>query len=182
MRLFIKNITNLSSVKELKTILAELDICYEKEIMLGELMLTSSLSQDKYQELKKRLEDIDLTILYDRKQILAEQVKYLVYELLGNEEPPRENYSHFISKRLFLNYTYLANIFSETQGITIEHFIINEKIKRVKELLLYDDYSISQVADMLHYSSIGHLSNQFKKVTGLNPSQFKKDAQKKAMS
>ena len=157
--------------------LDEIGIHREREIHLGEIALTSIIPQPQLIQLKSKLEEKGMSIIYDRKQILTEQVKYLVHKLIV-EDKPEENYSHYISKRLFLNYTYLANVFSETEGITIEHYIINQKIEKVKNLLLYSDHSISQIADMTHYSSIGHLSNQFKKVTGMTPSEFKKQVQK----
>jgi YesN/AraC family two-component response regulator len=113
-------------------------------------------------------------IVYDRKTILSEQLKLLVHEMFRLSQPIRENYSVYISNRMQLNYTYLANIFSEMNGITIEHYIINQKIEVAKQLLLSGRYNIGEIADALDYSSIGHFSNQFKKVTGLNPSEFKK--------
>ena len=177
MKLFIKNLDGQQSRNWLNDQLDEIGIHRERDIHLGEIVLTSIIPQPQLIQLKGRLEEKGLCITYDRKQILTEQVKYLVHDMLADDKP-EENYSHFISKRLFLNYTYLANVFSETEGITIEHYIINQKIEKVKKLLLYSDHSISQIADMTHYSSIGHLSNQFKKVTGLTPSEFKKQVQK----
>lgn len=181
MKLFIKNISSKQNLNVLKGLLDELGIHYDPEIDLGEVKLNAIVPQEKLTQFKTNLEKEGMTIIYDRKMILAEQVKYVVYEMLGLDERPDQNYSHYISKRLFLNYTYLANIFSETQHITIEHFIINLKIEKVKRLLLYSDYNISQIADLMQYSSIGHLSNQFKKVTGTTPSEFKKMVQKDAV-
>ncbi len=178
MKLFVKNINCPDCNKWVRFQLDELGILHEKDIQLGEIALLQGIEPHKLNALKMRLEEKDMTIIYDRKNILAEQVKYIVHEMLAGKEPPMQNYSTYISERLHLNYTYLANIFSETQGITIEHYIINQKITKAKELLLYSDYSISQIANMLNYSSIGHLSNQFKKVTGLNPTEFKKQIQK----
>lgn len=105
-------------------------------------------------------------------QVLAEKVKEVVAEILSLPDRPRENYSVYISNRLNLNYTYVANVFSEMAGITIEHYIIDAKIKKAIGLLESGSYTISQVAQMLGYSSIGHFSNQFKKVTGKRPSEF----------
>ncbi len=166
----------------LKSALDELAIVYDPNIKLGEVVLSSGANQPKLQELKNKLEEKGYAIIYDRKNILAEQIKFLVFEMLSQKEAPVENYSLYISKNMHLNYTYLANIFSETQEITIEHFIINQKIQKVKQLLLSSEYSISQIADIMHYSSIGHLSNQFKKVTGVNPSEFKKQMQKASLT
>ena len=180
MKLFIKNINDGQNELWVRSLLNELQVSFESDIELGELVIGKTIPPVKFEELKQRLEAKGLPVIYDRKHILSEQVKYIVHEMLMSEEPPLENYSRHISNRLHLNYTYLANIFSETQGITIEHFTINKKIAKVKDYLIYNDYSISQIADMLHYSSIGHLSNQFKKVTGMNPTEFKKHAQKEA--
>ena len=182
MKLFIKNINRQEDVRALCSLLDTLQIDCENKIELGEVKLNSIVEQEKLTRLKSELEKLGMTIIYDRKMILAEQVKYVVREMLGLDERPDQNYSHYISNRLFLNYTYLANIFSETQQITIEHFIINLKIEKVKHLLLFSDYNISQIADLMQYSSIGHLSNQFKKVTGMTPSEFKKMAQKDAVN
>jgi YesN/AraC family two-component response regulator len=111
----------------------------------------------------------------DHCQVLAAKVKEVVSEILSLAERPRENYSVYISNRLNLNYTYVANVFSETEGITIEHYIIEERIKMAITLLESGFYSISEIAQMLMYSSIGHFSNQFKKVTGKRPSTFLAD-------
>lgn len=181
MKLFIKNLYGNDKIQWLREQLDQLGILYEPKIHLGELLLKSIIPQEKLSGLKSKLAEKDLEMVYDRKHILTEQVKYLVHEMLEKNEPPEENYSHYISEHLFLNYTYLANIFSETENITIEHYIINKRIEKVKNLLLHSDYNISQIADLLCYSSIGHLSNQFKKVTGLSPSEFKKQAQKPSL-
>lgn len=177
MKLFIKNLYGADQKRWLSEQLDQLEIIYDKDIRLGEIKLGSIIPQSKLTALKSKLAEKELEMVYDRKLILSEQVKYLAHEILERKEQPEENYSQYISSRLFLNYTYLANIFSETQGITIEHYIINLRIEKVKQLLLYTDNSISQIADIMHYSSIGHLSNQFKKVTGMNPTEFKKQFQ-----
>ena len=177
MKLFIKNMDGQQSRDWLNDQLDEIGIHREREIYLGEVTLTAIIPQPQLMQLRSRLDSKGMCIIYDRKKILTEQVKYLVHDMI-TEDKPEENYSRYISKRLYLNYTYLANVFSETEGITIEHYIINQKIEKVKQLLLYSDHSISQIADITHYSSIGHLSNQFKKVTGVTPSEFKKQVQK----
>src|SRR5205085_5707367 len=102
------------------------------------------------------------------------KIKQLIIDMvLFSDELPVENYSSYISKKLNYNYTYLANLFSEIEGITIEHFIISNKIEKVKELLLENELNLTQIAEKMHYSSVAHLSNQFKKVTGLTPTNFK---------
>lgn len=174
MKLVIKNMYDKDSKEWLVTVLRDLEILHEKEISLGELSLQSAISQQKFQELKMRLEDKGLAVISDRRQILTEQIKYVVLDMLAQPERPMENYSHFIAKKMLHNYSYLANVFSQTEGITIEHFIINQKLEKAKELLLGSDHSIGQVADLLGYSSVGHFSNQFKKVLGITPTEFKK--------
>ena len=179
MKLHIKNLYEDEQKEWLSAQMDELGILHDKCFNLCEISLHALIPPAKLAVLKDILIGNGLEIIYDRKEILAEQVKCLVHAMMKNDDRPEENYSQYISSRLFLNYTYIANVFSETQGITIEHYIINKKIEKVKKLLIYHDYSISQVADMMHYSSIGHLSNQFKKVTGYSPSEFKKQLQEK---
>jgi len=111
---------------------------------------------------------------------MVEKIKNVVEELVhDSNEQLQTNFSAYISKKLDYDYTYLANLFSEVQGITIEHYIIAHKIEKVKELLVYDELNLTEIADKLHYSSVAHLSSQFKKVTGLTPSHFKKLKEKR---
>ena len=110
----------------------------------------------------------------DKKSILIEKVKTIIIEMIHySTEFADVNYSDYISKKLGLDYTYLSNIFSETKGTTIQHYIIVHKIEKVKELLLYEEMNLTEISQKLHYSSVGHLSNQFKKITGLSPSFYK---------
>ncbi len=119
-------------------------------------------------------------MLDDNKSILIEKIKNVITEMIHySDEIPRVNYSDYISEKLNYDYTYLANIFSEVKGITIQQFIIMHKIERVKELLLYDELNLTEISFKLHYSSVAHLSNQFKKVTGLSPSFYKQLKQKR---
>ena len=105
---------------------------------------------------------------------MVEKIRALVVDMIHHhDELPKENYSWYISHKLQQNYTYLANVFSEQTGVTIEQFIISHKIEKVKELLMYDEMSLTQIAFRLDYSSVAHLSNQFKKVTGITPSAFR---------
>ena len=120
--------------------------------------------------LKSGLELID-----DKKSSLIERIKIMISNIIHHtDELPKVNYSDYISMKLGYNYTYLANIFSEVIGITIQQYIINHKIERVKELLIYDELNLTEISYKLHYSSMAHLSNQFRKVTGISPSDFKK--------
>ena len=110
----------------------------------------------------------------DKKSMLIEKIKTVIIELVHySGELPKIKFSEYLSEKLNHDYTYLSNLFSEVQGITIEHFLIAHKIERVKELLVYDELNLTEIAYKLHYSSVAHLSNQFKKVTGLTPSHFK---------
>ena len=130
--------------------------------------------------MKKNLLKSGLELLDDKKSILIEKIKNVITEMIHHsDELPKVNYSDYIAEKLDYDYTYLANTFSEVKGTTIQQFIIINKIEKVKELLLYDELNLTEIAYKLHYSSVGHLSNQFKKVTGLSPSYFKKLKQKR---
>jgi AraC-like DNA-binding protein len=110
----------------------------------------------------------------DKRSILVEHVKTIIIELVHyREDQIKVNLSDYLGEKLNHNYTYLANLFSEVKGTTIEKFYLSHKIERVKELLVYDELNLSEIADKMHYSSVAHLSNQFKKMTGLTPTHFK---------
>jgi AraC-like DNA-binding protein len=116
----------------------------------------------------------------DKKAILIEKIKNVIIEMVHyTDELPETNFSDYLSKKLNYDYTYLSNLFSETEATTIEHFIMLHKIERVKELIIYDELNLTEIAFKLHYSSVSHLSNQFKKITGLTPSFFKSLKDKK---
>jgi AraC-like DNA-binding protein len=141
---------------------------------LGMVELEEGISQQQQDELKKNLSRSGLELLDDQKTILIERIKNVIIEMIHYlDEVPKVNYSTYISEKLNYDYTYLSNIFSEVKGITIQQFIITHKIERVKELLLYDELNLTEISYKLHYSSVAHLSNQFKKITGLSPSYYK---------
>lgn len=141
---------------------------------LGEVEIMENLSPEKLQQLKAGLNSTGLDLMDDKKSILIEKVKNVITEMIHHSETnPKTNYSEYISEKLNYDYTYLSNLFSEVKGITIQQFIIIHKIEKVKELLLYGELSLTEISYRLHYSSVAHLSNQFKKMTGLSPSQFK---------
>lgn len=141
---------------------------------LGEVEIMENLGPEKLQQLKTGLNSTGLDLMDDKKSILIEKVKNIITEMIHHSEiVPKTNYSDYISEKMNYDYTYLSNIFSEVKGITIQQFIINHKIEKVKELLLYGELSLTEISYRLHYSSVAHLSNQFKKMTGLSPSQFK---------
>lgn len=140
---------------------------------LGMVETDNSITSDQIEELGESLKRVGLEILEDKKNILIDKIKLVIIEMIqNNEELTRVNYSDFISKKLDYDYTYLSNIFSEAEGVTIQQYIIEHKIERVKEFLLYDELSITEISDRMNYSSVSHLSNQFKKITGLTPSLF----------
>ena len=142
---------------------------------LGMVETLQDLNEQQRSLLRENLLKSGLELLDDKKSILIERIKNLIVEMVHySDELPNLNYSEYISNKLQYDYTYLSNIFSEVKGTTIQQFIILNKIERVKELLLYDELNLTEIAYKLHYSSVAHLSNQFKKVTGLSPSFFKK--------
>lgn len=145
-----------------------------KVIELGEVDIEGILPDQTRDKLKIALLKSGLELLEDKKSILIEKIKNIVVEMIHySDEPPRTNFSDYLSSKLNYDYNYLSNLFSEVKGTTIAHFIIAHKIERAKELLVYDELTLTEIADKLHYSSVAHLSNQFKKVTGLTPSFFK---------
>jgi len=141
---------------------------------LGEVEIMENITAEQLNLLNSNLEKSGLGLLDDKKRVLIEKIKNIIVELVYySQEQPKINLSDFLSEKLNYDYTYLANIFSESQGTTIEHFFLTHKIERVKELLVYDEISLTEIAYKLHYSSVAHLSNQFKKLTGLTPSNYK---------
>lgn len=147
---------------------------------LGVLEIMEDLKSEQRQELEARLRVSGLELMDDKKSIIIEKIKGAIIEMIHySEELPKVNYSEYLSDKLNYDYTYLSNIFSEVKGITIQQFIIMHKIERVKELLLYDEMNLTEISYKLHYSSVAHLSNQFKKVTGHSPSFYKKLKQKR---
>jgi AraC-like DNA-binding protein len=147
---------------------------------LGMVEILEDITQEQREQLSKNLLKSGLELLEDKKSILIEKIKNVITEMIHySDELPKVNYSDYISDKLNYDYTYLANIFSEVKGITIQQYIIIHKIERVKELILYDELSLTEISYKLHYSSAAHLSNQFKKVTGLTPSFYKKMKQKR---
>lgn len=141
---------------------------------LGDVEITQNINAAQRAELKMALLKSGLELMDDQKAMLIERIKNVIIEMVHYaDELPKTNFSDYLIEKLEYDYTYLANIFSETTGTTIEHFIIAHKIEKVKELLLYDELNLTQISCKLHYSSVSHLSNQFKKVTGLTPTFFK---------
>ena len=143
-------------------------------VELGEADILENISSVQREEIKETLLRSGLELMDDKKSVLIQKIKNVIVELIHyTEEPLIVNFSEHLSRKLNYDYTYLANLFSEVQGITIEKFIIAHKIERVKELLVYNELNLTEIAYQMHYSSVAHLSTQFKKVTGLTPSHFK---------
>lgn len=142
---------------------------------LGEVEIMENLTEEMHAALKNGLGQSGLELMDDRRSMLIERIKNIVIDVVHyQDEPLQTNFSDYLSKKLNHDYTYLSNLFSEVQGTTIEHFLIAHKIERVKELLVYNELTLTEIAYKMNYSSVAHLSNQFKKVTGLTPTHFKK--------
>jgi AraC family transcriptional regulator len=163
-----------------KTELEKLEL-HPVNIALGEVVIEEKqLSKEQSNHLEEALKAVGFELIDDKRSKLIEQIKNFIIDAVHyNNEQPKKNYSELLSKRLQHDYSYLSKLFSETEGITIEQFIINQKIEKVKEMLIYNEKSLSEIAYELDYSSVAHLSAQFKKVTGLTPSHFKKIGQNK---
>ena len=173
MKLFLKNMVGDRCKLKVKAELEKLGVNYAA-IELGQVEILERLSNEQLQLLDLGLKKSGLALLEDKKLILIERIRNIIIELIHySDKPPKINFSEYLSEKLNYDYTYLANIFSEIQGITIEHYLIKHKIERIKELLIYDELNVTEIADKMHYSSVAHLSNQFKKYTGLTPSHYK---------
>jgi len=174
MKLYIKNMVSNRCKMIVKSELEEFGLHFII-VDLGEVEIMENISEDQRIHLNKNLEKSGLGLLDDKKRVLIEKIKNIIVDLVYySEKQPKINLSNYLSEKLNYDYTYLANLFSENQSTTIEHFFLNHKIERVKELLVYEDISLTEISYKLHYSSVGHLSNQFKKMTGLSPSKYKK--------
>jgi len=149
-------------------------------VELGEVEIMENITEKQQNKMKIALLKWGLELMDNKKSMLIEKIKSAVIESIHySEEQLQINFSKYLSEKLNYDYTYLSNLFSEVEGTTIEHFIIAHKIERVKELLVYNELNLTEIAWKLHYSSVAHLSNQFKKVTGLTASHFKQLRQKR---
>ncbi|MBC8343574.1 MAG: helix-turn-helix transcriptional regulator [Bacteroidetes bacterium] len=173
MKLFIKYMVSLRCKMVVKEELKKLGLKYIA-IDLGSVEIHEDITQDQQEKLKENLLKSGLELMDDEKAILIEKIKNVIVEMIHYaDELPQIKNSIYISEKLQYDYTYLSNLFAETTGITIEHYIIAHKIERVKELLIYNELNLTEISYLLNYSSVAHLSNQFKKVTGLTPTFYK---------
>lgn len=182
MKLYIKYMVSLRCKMIVREELIKLKVPYST-IDLGMVEAPEGISAANWEQLRVNLLRSGLELLDDKKSILIERIKNVIIEMIHySDELPKVNYSDYISEKLNYDYNYLSNVFSEVKGITIRQFIIYHKIEKVKELLLYNEYNLSEISYKLHYSSVSHLSNQFKKVTGLSPSYYKQMKQKRKIN
>ncbi|NVO18883.1 MAG: helix-turn-helix transcriptional regulator [Bacteroidetes bacterium] len=182
MKLFIKYMISIRCKMMVKAELEKLGLSYGS-LDLGEVEIYNEITAEQLETLRVELLKSGLELMNDRRAILIEKIKNLVVEMIHySDEMPQLKNSDYISEKLNNDYTYLANLFSEVTGTTIEHFIIIHKIERIKELLLYDDLSITEISYRLNYSSVAHLCNQFKKITGLTPTYYKQMKHKRRKS
>ncbi len=143
-------------------------------VELGEVEIFEQMTTEQHDQLKIALMNSGLELMDDKKSVLIQKIKNIIVELVHySEDPPTLKFSEYLSQKLNYDYTYLANLFSEVSGTTIEKFLITHKIERVKELLVYNELTLTEIAYKMHYSSVAHLSTQFKKMTGLTPTHFK---------
>ena len=172
-KLYIKNMVCNRCIMVVKSELEKLGIS-PVSIILGEVTLSGGLSPQQKDALSKKLEGLGFALIDDRRARLIEQIKNAIIELVHyNNNDLKVNLSDYISDKLHHDYNYISNLFSEIEDTTIEKYFIAQKIERVKELLVYDELTLNEIAFKLNYSSVAHLSSQFKKVTGLTPSHFK---------
>ena len=179
MKLYIKHMVSLRCKMAVKEELEKMEL-HSISIELGIIEIQEDLTKEQHEQLKERLLHLGLELMQDKKAILIEKIKNVVIEMIHYaEELPKINYSDYISEKLNYDYTYLANTFSSMKGITIQQYIIINKIESVKELLSYNECNLTEISHRLHYSSVAHLSNQFKKITGLSPTYYKQLKQKR---
>jgi YesN/AraC family two-component response regulator len=172
LKLFVKYMVSIRCKMLVKSELKKLGLHFTK-VELGEVEV-KEITPEQREQLKTELLKAGLELMEDKRAILIERIKSIIVEMVHYaDDPPKINFSVYLSEKLNYDYTYLANLFSEVTGTTIESYVIAHKIERAKELLIYDELTLSEISYRLNYSSVAHLSNQFKKVTGLTPTFFK---------
>ncbi|WP_264542240.1 MULTISPECIES: AraC family transcriptional regulator [Flavobacterium] len=179
MKIYIKNMVCSRCKMVVKSELEKLGLSV-LSVELGEADIIGSLDENKKEEIVRQLEQYGFEVIDDKKSKIIEQIKTIVIELVHHSQDKiKTNLSDFIGEKLNLDYNYLSSLFSEVEGLTIEKYYILQRIERAKELLVYDELSLSEIAYQLNYSSVAYLSNQFKKVTGFTPTYFKQLKEKK---
>lgn len=180
--IYIKNMVCPRCIASVSSILDSLKIPYNV-VALGQVDLKKELTNTHKNILSKALNIVGFGLINDRKSQLIEQMKNLVIEKIHHSNDELDfKWPNFISNKLNLDYKYLSSLFSSVESITFEQYIINQKIERIKELIVYDELTLSEISHTLNYSSVAYLSNQFKKITGMTPTQFKKAADKNRKS
>jgi YesN/AraC family two-component response regulator len=173
MTLYIQNMVSLRCKLFVKQELINLGLKFNS-LELGEVHLDKKITPEEFQALKIALHKSGLELMDDNNSIIVEKIKNIIVEMIHyTDELPQINFSDYLTEKLEQDYHSLSELFSKTKGITIEHFIIMHKIERVKELIIYDELNLTEISYKMHYSSVAHLSNQFKKITGLTPTFFK---------
>lgn len=179
MKLYIKYMVSLRCKMVVQEELKKMGLHFVV-VDLGTVEIMEELTANQWEQLKENLLKSGLELLDDKKSILIEKIKNVITEMVHySDDLPKVNYSEYISEKLNYDYTYLSNIFAEVKGITIQQFIIINKIEKVKELILYNELNLTEISYKLHYSSVSHLSKQFKKITGVSPSYYKQLKQKR---
>ncbi|WP_241140635.1 helix-turn-helix domain-containing protein [Cognataquiflexum rubidum] len=182
MKMYVKNMACQSCVAFVKEALDEMDIVPVK-VGLGEIETKKDVTDEEKRELNKKIKKVGLELLEKKQGVIIEKIrKVMVDYVYHSDEKPNVNFSTLLSDKLNHSYTYLSNFFSEVEATTIEQYLISLKIERVKEMIILEEFNLSEIAFKLHYSSAAHLSNQFKKVTGLSPSHFKKLKEKRRIA
>ena len=173
MKLYIKNMVCSRCKMVVKSVFENIGI-HPMVVELGEVELENDIDENQKQELLKSLRVIGFDLIYDKKSKTIDKIKTLIIDLVQNKNNDlKSNLSDYISQELHQDYNTLSNLFSEVENTTIEKYFMNQKIEKVKELIIYDELSLSEIAYSLNYSSVSHLSNQFKKITGFSPTYFK---------
>ncbi|HEY5590599.1 MAG TPA: AraC family transcriptional regulator [Paludibacter sp.] len=173
MKLYIKYMVSARCKMVVKEELKKLGLHFIV-VDLGEVEIMENISPEEREQLKIAFQNDGFELMDDKRAVLIEKIKNAIVQMVHyTDDPIKINFSDYLSEKLNHDYTYLANLFSEVQGTTIEQFVINHKIERIKELIIYDELNITEIAWKMNYSSVAHLSNQFKKMTGLSPSHFK---------
>ncbi len=182
MKLYVKNMACLSCKEVVKEALLEMDI-HPVKVELGEIETKEAVSDEEKQQLNKLIKKVGLELLESKQGVLIEKIRKIIVDYVyHSEEKEIINFSDLLSQKLNYSYSYLANFFSEVEATTIEQYVIALKIERIKELIIFGEDTLTEIADKLHYSSVAHLSAQFKKVTGLTPSHFRELKKKRRIA